>query len=240
MDQYNRIEEFLTTIINLFASEFSNHAILRGGMVLRLLDSPRLTNDLDYLFVPYRSKKEVLPQILEVLNSIADVTVSYSMNSKCLRFKISKKDLVVQVEVKVDSDCKVEVISTAALSKLYNQVPRIINVMAYDVAMANKLAAWYDRALIRDLYDIYLFINMGISPDEQILESRLKKTNFSKVQQNKSKPKSIGIAKFYEFLKEEVKSLSAQDVQSELAGILPHIELLGLELKIKGAILGKF
>ena len=118
MDQYNRIEEFLTTIINLFASEFSNHAILRGGMVLRLLDSPRLTNDLDYLFVPYRSKKEVLPQILEVLNSIADVTVSYSMNSKCLRFKISKKDLVVQVEVKVDSDCKVEVISTAALSKL--------------------------------------------------------------------------------------------------------------------------
>ena len=59
MTKQSEIESLLSAIITLFADEFGSGAILRGGMVLRLLDSPRLTNDLDYLFVPFKSKNEI-------------------------------------------------------------------------------------------------------------------------------------------------------------------------------------
>ena len=39
---------------------------MRGGMVLRILGCERFTNDLDYVFVPYRSKKDVVNEVLEV------------------------------------------------------------------------------------------------------------------------------------------------------------------------------
>ena len=62
-------------------------------MVLRLLESPRLTNDLDYVFVPYKSKKDVVAQITEVLESIPEIEVDYSMNSKCLRYALKQEDI---------------------------------------------------------------------------------------------------------------------------------------------------
>lgn len=40
--------------------DFKNHAILKGGMVLKLLGSTRKTLDLDYTFVPFKSKKEIV------------------------------------------------------------------------------------------------------------------------------------------------------------------------------------
>jgi len=57
-------QELLATVLDLFASEFADKALLRGGMVLKVMGSARYTNDLDYLFVPYRSKKDILSEIL--------------------------------------------------------------------------------------------------------------------------------------------------------------------------------
>ena len=45
-------EALIARVLNLFAQRFPRQAVLRGGMVLRVLGSPRLTNDLDYLFIP--------------------------------------------------------------------------------------------------------------------------------------------------------------------------------------------
>ena len=47
-------QQLLAQVLDLFAQKFNKKAILRGGMVLRVLGSPRLTNDLDYVFVPYK------------------------------------------------------------------------------------------------------------------------------------------------------------------------------------------
>jgi len=235
MASQQEIEELLSQIINLFADEFGKRAILRGGMVLRLLDSPRFTNDLDYVFVPYKSKNDITKAVLVALGKLEGVTVAHSLNSKCLRCVVKKNDITVQIEAKVDKSCKVEVVSTAALSKLYNQTPRVINVMAYDVALANKLAAWYERRLVRDLFDVYLFLSMGISPDKRVLSQRLKKPIFSRRVKTSRKPSDVDT--FIRFLKEEVSDLSAQDVSHELSAIFPRIELPGLELKIRKAIM---
>jgi predicted nucleotidyltransferase component of viral defense system len=237
MAEQQEIEMLLSRIINLFADEFGKQAILRGGMVLRLLDSPRFTNDLDYIFIPYKSKNDITKPILKALNSLEDVTVTHSLNSKCLRCVIKKGSITVQVEAKVDQHCKVAVVSTASLSKLYNQTPRIINVMAYDVALANKLAAWYERRLIRDLFDVYLFLSMGIAPDKAILEKRLRKPIFSK--RVKTGKDFTDMSSFFIFLKQEVEKLSNQDIIDEIGAIFPKDELPGLNLKIKKAIMTK-
>ncbi len=47
-------QQLLARVLDLFAQKFDRKAVLRGGMVLRVLGSPRLTNDLDYVFVPYK------------------------------------------------------------------------------------------------------------------------------------------------------------------------------------------
>lgn len=57
MDKLNSTEELLSWIVNFFAIHFGNSAILKGGMSLRLMHSPRYTNDVDYIFIPFDSKK---------------------------------------------------------------------------------------------------------------------------------------------------------------------------------------
>ena len=239
MDEQKRREELLTTVINLFAGEFGDKLILRGGMVLRLLDSPRMTNDIDLLFVPYKSKNDIVDQTVGALRSLDDVTVEYSLNSKCLRCIVKQKDLVVQVEAKVAKVCKTEVISTASLSKLYNQTPRVINVMAFDVAMSHKLAAWYERRLARDLYDIYLYITMGVTPDEEVLASRLEKVSLARGVKKIIKEEKMSLQLFFSFLKQEVSLLTEERLIGELEAILPENELLKLDMKIKRAIIDK-
>ena len=43
MENFKNTEELLAWVVNFFATEFGNHAIIRGGMALRLLNSPRYT-----------------------------------------------------------------------------------------------------------------------------------------------------------------------------------------------------
>lgn len=52
-------ESLMIRLINLLADAFPGRAILKGGMELRLLQCPRHTNDLDYIFIPFTSKTEI-------------------------------------------------------------------------------------------------------------------------------------------------------------------------------------
>ena len=45
----NKEQELLARVLDVFAQKFDKQAVLRGGMVLRILGSPRFTNDLDYV-----------------------------------------------------------------------------------------------------------------------------------------------------------------------------------------------
>ncbi len=55
----NKGEALIARALDCISQHFGKRAILRGGMVLRILGSPRYTNDLDYVFVPYKSKKDI-------------------------------------------------------------------------------------------------------------------------------------------------------------------------------------
>ena len=64
----NRNEEkLLAIIVEKFSQRFGKKAVLCGGMALRIMGSARYTNDLDYLFVPFKSKNEIVSILLECL-----------------------------------------------------------------------------------------------------------------------------------------------------------------------------
>jgi predicted nucleotidyltransferase component of viral defense system len=229
-------QELLARVLNLFAQRFDKKAILSGGMVLRILGSPRFTNDLDYLFVPYKSKEDIVKDVVECLASIDRATIKTSLNSKCLRAVVSTSEATIQVEIKVAMEVKSATVSTKLFSTQFNIPQRLIRVLDYSVALANKMAAWNERRLIRDIYDIWFYLQMHIAPDLDVLEKRLKKPGYSP----QVKPIDYFTGKtpseFYNFLRSHVAKLTDNDIKQELVDYLPPEEITGLAMMFRAAL----
>jgi hypothetical protein len=128
------------------------------------------------------------------------------------------------------------VLTSAPLARIHHREARAIQVMDFSVALANKLSAWLDRRLMRDWYDIHFFLNMGVKPDLEVLEKRLKKPVYARnVQAFWGKP-PIAIPAFLEFLKGETLKLEDGKVSEALSDILPETERIGLALRIKASV----
>jgi predicted nucleotidyltransferase component of viral defense system len=234
MNNIETTEGLMLFIINLLGESFPQSAILKGGMTLRLLDSPRYTNDLDYTFIPYKSKKEILESILKVLDSIDSLTYTYSLNSKCLRIKVEYNSLLTQIEVSVAKECPSISLSTASMAATTGQLSRVIRVMDYSVSMSHKLAAWNERNLVRDLYDLHFYyVFLNTLPNLDTLEKRLK--NVASTKRNKN-PKVMSINELLQKLRSTLQELNAEDIH-ELADYLPAEDLPGLEMRLKANLL---
>ncbi|MDO8461725.1 MAG: nucleotidyl transferase AbiEii/AbiGii toxin family protein, partial [Deltaproteobacteria bacterium] len=156
MDTVKSNESLRVLIINHLGKRLGDHAILKGGMVLRLLDCPRYTNDLDYIFIPFKSKKEIAPMIEEALKELGGIKVHHRFHSTNVRFDVLLKNAFgtfkTQIEANVASDCATQPMTTGDFARQFQQSPQIIRVVRFDVMLANKLAAWNERHLMRDLY----------------------------------------------------------------------------------------
>jgi predicted nucleotidyltransferase component of viral defense system len=229
------IEKLMVEIMHLLADTFPNQAILKGGMELRLLECPRYTNDLDYVFIPFESKRDVSELIANALKQIPGVAVQVMMHSTCIRYLIEKDTIKVQLEVNVDKYCKSEALSTSSLASGNKLLPRIIRVMSFPVALAHKLAAWNERGLIRDLFDVAFMVNvLNVKPDPDILKSRLENVNYrSKMMTGKRK---MTITEFVEKLLSASQHLTEGAIETELRDYLAPEEIPGLEKKIKVAV----
>ncbi|OGV64058.1 MAG: hypothetical protein A3K18_34505 [Lentisphaerae bacterium RIFOXYA12_64_32] len=226
----------IARVLDLLAQRFGKRAVLRGGMVLRILGSPRFTNDLDYLFVPYKSKKDIELDVVSCLQSIDGASVSHSLNSKCLRVVVTVGGVAIQVEAKVAMNARTSLASTRSLSRQYNLPPRMICVMEHSVAMANKMAAWNERRLIRDLYDIWFFLQMGITPDTETLAARLKKPEYSPSVKLGAVFDGSSVPEFYDFLRHHVAQLSDVEIRDSLSDYLPPEEADGLAMQFRAAL----
>jgi predicted nucleotidyltransferase component of viral defense system len=234
MPNISSLEGLMIFLINTFAEKFPQSAILKGGMCLRLLDCPRLTNDIDYIFVPYSSKNDILEGVLGMLDEIDGLSYEYTLNSKCLRIRVRYGELETQIEANVAQEHSTTFISTAALSRQLGLLGRIVQVSSYDTAMANKLAAWNERALLRDLYDLYFFYTMvQVMPDMVVLQKRLEKV--ASTPRNKNPPRMTR-EQLVTKLRKRLSNLSTDDML-ELSDYLPSGELQGLEIKIRSQLL---
>ena len=229
-------QQLLAHVLDLFAQKFDKKAVLRGGMVLRVLGSPRLTNDLDYVFIPYRSKKDIVDEIITCLRSIDGADIQHSLSSKCLRVVLTVDQTTIQIESKVAIDVATTIASTQLFSSQFNLPPRIINVVNTDVALANKMAAWNERRLIRDIYDIWFLLQMNATPDRKTLEKRLRKPDYSPLIKKRDYFPGHTCDEFYDFIREKVATLSEAQITEELTDYLPKTETAGLALLFRAGL----
>lgn len=75
-------------IMHRFAEVFEHHAVLKGGMALRLMECPRQTVDIDYVFVPFGSKKGVADGLQRLVSEIEDAQLDIRLHSKMVRAEL--------------------------------------------------------------------------------------------------------------------------------------------------------
>jgi hypothetical protein len=234
MPDITTTESLMVFLINTFAEKFPESAILKGGMCLRLLDCPRMTNDIDYVFIPYGSKKDIVNMILATLDEIEGLTYEYSLNSKCLRIFVKYGELATQIEANVAKDCPTAAVSSAGLARKCGLLGRIVSIVSYPVAMANKLAAWNERLLVRDLFDLYFYYSMvKAMPDMTVLGQRLGQVASTPRNRN---PRRMTLPQLIVKLRDRLVSLSPDDML-ELADYLPIGDLEGLDTRIRVQLL---
>lgn len=218
--------------MNQFAAVFGPEAVLKGGMVLRLLDCPRFTNDLDYVFVPHSSKKEIVAEVVKALQSLDGVIVTHSLNSRCLRCQVISRDARVQVEVQVAEHCATTNLSTIRLAHAHGQQGHIIRAMSFESALAHKLAAWNERRLARDLYDVYFLSTlMAIQPDIPVLRQRLE--TIERRGPHGTLKSRMSLARFIVELRHETALMTQEKLEAELRDSLSREELAGLMMKLR-------
>lgn len=242
MENIQSDEAFRIFLVGLLSEKLGSHAILKGGMVLRLLNCPRYTNDLDYLFIPYESKKEVVPLLKEAIKSIPELKMDYRLHSTNAQFDIKLKNnhgtFKTQVEVNVAEECPSQALSTSDAALPYNLGGHIIRVMRFDIMLAHKCAAWNERRLMRDLYDIYfIFKFLNETPNRTTLETRLANVRFAKRVKTSNRKTVMTMDEFLDQLEVQAKSLTEKDLSSELADIFSRGELAGMDKKISLALL---
>ena len=219
-------------LINFLADKFGNNAILKGGMELRLLDCPRHTNDIDYVFVPFSSKKDVRELVLDAFSEVPDLKIEHSLNSKNLRCLCEYNGIRVQIEISAAMDCKSQELTTATLARATNQQAHIVRGMRFDIALAHKIAAWNERRLVRDLYDCYFMVDiLAIHPHIQTLRQRLAKSEIRAGR--KTKIVSMTIIDLISTLTTALVDLSQTMVEEQMRDFLLPEELPGLEKKIR-------
>lgn len=222
-------------IMHRFGEEFTDHALLKGGMALRLLDSPRSTTDIDYIFIPFKSKLDILGKIQEILAELNEAEIEYELHSRMMRANIRMDDVAIQVEAAVAMDCPGTPMSTGGFAQSQGQPPQVIRIMSPELAMAHKLAAWNERRLMRDLYDCYFFVGrLNVNPDLAVLAERLQ-TIESRIPAI-HKRKSMTIGELTQQLEAVNSGLNHASLRAELGGLIPDVELAGLDLRMKAGI----
>lgn len=225
----------LLWVIHRFAEELQDHAVLKGGMSLRLLDSPRHTNDLDYVFTPYASKKMVAPLVERILAGLADASVRVSTHSTMVRCEVKLDAATIQIEISVSQHCESVPIATAALAAAQGSPSHLVRIMAPDLALTHKLAAWNERRLLRDLYDVYFWSTRArAKPDLAALRQRLAKVR-SRLPRLRRRT-HMTVDEFASELDRALDEITDVALAQELGGLIDPAERPGLALRIQVAL----
>ena len=222
-------------VMHRFSEVFEEHAVIKGGMALKLLDSQRHTMDIDYVFVPFSSKKRIAEQIDAVLHEIDGAEITLELHSQMMCAELRVDDAAILIEANVATECKAIPMATGNFARSVGHPSQVVRVMNPAHALAHKIAAWNERRLLRDLYDCYFLIShAGVLPHLETLDLRLSKVK-SRLPRLK-KRRSMSRSQLIFELRQTTSGLTDQDLESELAGLLPSEEFPGLALRIRAVV----
>lgn len=229
-------ERVYLEIIHLLAKKFKDHLILKGGMLLRLLNSARYTKDIDYVFVTRESRKVLIKQIEEViLQSGLAIIETYHLNSRGIFIQLHEKadpkhKFRLEISVAKSLHLPAQPFSTVSLAQQFSIAPSIISVMSLPESFSNKIAATLERNVVRDLYDISLY--EPLTPfDKDTLKDRLNKLVI-----RRSKPIKISFQEAAERLKEKRDALDEERLERELYPLIPEQQHVGILIIIKASV----
>jgi len=229
-------EAVLLWILHRFGEEFTRRAIVKGGMALRLAGCPRSTTDVDYVFAPAGSKRPLEPLVKKLLAELEGARVEVTLNSRVLRATVQLDAASVQIEASLADDCPSEAMSTGEMAATLGQPAQIVRVMSFPHALAHKLAAWNERRLLRDLYDVYfLRARMSVRVDLATLNARLARIESRLPALRRTT--SMTLPEFARTLRQATDDLATPALEAELAPLLPPTELPGLLLRLRPALI---
>jgi hypothetical protein len=227
------LESLLVQLLHHVGEQLPRHSVVKGGLVLRLLDCPRRTNDLDVVLIPFGSKRDAVPLFHKALESFPCDALDVQVHSTAIRARIHKNGLIAQVEASVAEECPATALSTSPLARLHQLQPRVVQVMRFDIALSNKLGAWLERALLRDLFDIAYWVGIQrVHPDEKTLNRRL-----HAVRDRKGKSRPWTREELAAKLETQATALNDDDLRAELHAVMPEEEFSGLAARMRGYLL---
>lgn len=229
------LEPFLARLMNFLAEKYKNQLVLKGGMLLRLLDSPRSTQDLDYAWIRTRKRNlfaEDLKSALETLEGIRVADVAVNSRGIFLEVLDQNSNLRAKLEISVvDSFHRPpQAMTTAALSHPHALKPQVVATMDLAEFFSHKIAASLERNLVRDLYD--LMVLGRLTPfDEGTLRERL-----SQLEIRRAKPRLVTPQEAAAMLRAKTEALAPETIQTELSSLLLSEPLEGMNLLLKAAV----
>ncbi|RWH94130.1 MAG: nucleotidyl transferase AbiEii/AbiGii toxin family protein [Mesorhizobium sp.] len=175
---YYRQVRLLTRVLPLVAAETS--FALKGGTAINLFvrDLPRLSVDIDLVYLPMEDRDEALKNIAEALSRVADAIVkampdteiirAYEDQADALRLFVSQRSDRIKIELSpvlrgsVFPEELREV--SPAVEEQFGYVE--MQLLSIPDLYAGKICAALDRQHPRDLFDVkLLFENEGLSDD---------------------------------------------------------------------------
>lgn len=228
-------EELLVRVLNHLAERMKDRFVVKGGMLLRLLESPRYTQDLDFALPSKDSKKVLVKELVAALEGIPEIRViRQDLNSRGIFIDVRDRESGTQVTLEANvvprTRLPPEPISTAKISSLYSLGGRIVRVMAPAEAFSNKIAACLERGVGRDLYDLSLFEPMTAF-DGPTLEDRL-----SRLEIDRAKPRKVSRDEAAQLLKKRLEDLSEKRLREEVFPLMPPDHQPGLMMVIRASV----
>lgn len=232
-----KLETALLEVIQKISETFGPKAVLRGGMALRLQGISRSTIDADFSFQSsVHKKKDFGEELVNLITTLSDELIEVNYHSSIVQIIANVNSVKIIIEGSTSSAFEPTIISTAPIASRLKKQPAMISIMPNDMALAHKLAAWLERRLVRDLYDIYvLYDRLESTPDPEVLKARLEKINYLKGVA--PRPKLRDSSEFLHFLKEQVKTLDPDVIESQMRGMIDDRELNGIGIHIKNVLL---
>lgn len=228
-------EKLLVTLLNHLAERLKDRLVLKGGMLLRLLDSPRSTQDLDFILLSKESKKILVQEIVSILEEMSFIEITrQSVNSRGIFLDVQDREnrtkAKLELSVGPTTHLPPQPVSTAKISSLYSLSGRVVRLMATSEAFSNKIAACLERSVGRDLYDLSLFEPLTTF-DKPTLEDRL-----SRLEINRTKPRRIAIEDAAVLLRKRLEDFSEERLQDEVFPLLPPEYQPGLMMLIRATV----
>lgn len=230
-------EELLIKVMHIMSEHFKDRIVLEGGMLLRLLNSPRATQDIDYLLVSERSKKVLADEIKSVLLKLKNIIIKdVKLNSRGIFIGLedsNEPNIKAFLEINVVPTLlkSSTSISTVALAGRYSIIGRVVASMELSEAFSHKICAAIERDSIRDLYDLTILEPL-CDIDMIVLRKRLLNLSIKR-----QKARSVSFTEAAEILKKKAEIITQERVERELSAWLPQANLQGMDIIIKSTIL---